>query len=324
MATTLGPDFMEVHSAQGYYSNLVLQDYDRALREFLIALNKQPNSSELNILVGSRYLVKGEIELGKKHYKRAEELDPSWFVVKQRLSILYAYIRDYEKALDYANECITLRPESVAGHLTKLEALYRGYGDLNKCRKVIREVENSLTAEDLDWWFGVWKYIIELYSRNYQKLLSSGDILNYINTENIRLAEVYFLLGKPDKYLPLCDSLKIVYEQQTKENPADIHNHWVLGRVYSLLGQRKEALLESQLAVDLYKKPQNYVNYPEPNVNLAHVLILFDEPDEAIDRLEYLLSVPGRYSTWDLKLDPFLDPLRDDPRFQELIAKYSD
>jgi hypothetical protein len=53
-------------------------------------------------------------------------------------------------------------------------------------------------------------------------------------------------------------------------------------------------------------------------------LILFNEPDAAIDRLEYLLSNPGWYSIWDVKLDPFLDPLRDNPRFQELIVKYEE
>jgi serine/threonine protein kinase/tetratricopeptide (TPR) repeat protein len=330
MATTLEPDLMEVHWAQGYYFSDILKDIDRALSEFSIALKKQPNSSVLNLLIGAMYIAKGEIDLGKKNFERAEELDPSWFMVKQNLSALYAYTRDYEKALGYANECITLRPESASGHLSKLEALYRGYGDLKKSREVINEAENSLTPEDFDWWFGEWKYFIELYSRNYQEILSSADILNYINMEKIRLADVYYLLGKSDTYLPLCDSLKIVYEQQTNENPDDIYNHWVLGRVYSLLGQSKEALRESQKAADLFEIPLNWTDwapwkvYPDPHVNLVHVLILIDKPDMAIDNLEYLLSVPGRYSTWDLKLDPFLDPLRDDPRFQELIAKYSD
>ncbi len=97
-----------------------------------------------------------------------------------------------------------------------------------------------------------------------------------------------------------------------------------------MLGQSKEALRESQEAADLYEIPQNWVDwtpwkvYSDPHVNLAHVLILIDEPNMALDRLEYLLSKTGLYSTWDLKLDPFLDPLRESPRFQELIAKYSD
>jgi TolB-like protein len=324
MATTLEPDVMEVHWAKGYYFRNITQEIDKALDEFLISLKKQPNSSDLNVIVAAQYMKKGEIDSAKKHYERAEELDPSWFVIKQGLSNLYAYIRDYEKALEYANECITLRPESVAGHISKFHALFHGYGDLNKCRKVINEAENSLTPEDFDWWFGEWKYLIELYSRNYQKILSSADILNYLNTEKIRFADVYYLLDKPDKYLTLCDSLKIVYAQQSNENPDDIHNHWVLGKVYSLLGQKKEALLESQRAANLFEIPENWNNYPDPHINLVHVLILIDEPDAAIERLEYLLSVPCLYSTWDMKLDPFLDPLRVNPRFQELIAEYSD
>jgi TolB-like protein len=328
MATTLGPDLMEVHLAQGRYFQTIMKDIDKALSEYSIALKKQPNSSVHNLNVGDMYIAQGKIDLGEKYFKRAEELDPSWFMVKQTLSNLYAHTRDYEKALGYANECITLRPESVAGHLAKLDALLQGYGNLKECRIVINEAEIFLASEDFEWWFGLWKYIIELYSRNYLKILSSSDVLNYLGTEKIRLADIYYLLSKPDKYIPLCDSLKIVYELQIKENPDDIHSHWVLGRVYALLGQKKEALMESQKAADLFEIPKNWnirttrTNFLNPHVNLVHVLILIDKPNTAMDHLEYLLSIPCMYSTWDMKLDPFLDTLRGHPRFQELIVKY--
>lgn len=324
MATKLGPDLMEVHWANGIYQSSVLHDHDKALSEYLIALKKQPNSSLLNIYIGGLYMDKGEFDLGEKYYKKSEELDPSSFLSKRWLSNMYTYLKEYGLALEYANETISLRPESVGGYLEKLDALLHGFGDLEKCREVINEAENSLAAEDFTWWFGEKKYIIELYSRDYQTLLTSDEVLNYMSSEKIRLAEVYFLLDQPDNYLPLCDSLKIIYEQQTKERPDNVHDHWVLGRVYSFLDQKKEALRESQKAIDLNEMDQNYRVYPYPYINLIHILILFDEPDAAIDRLEYLLSNPDWYSIWDVKLDPFLDPLRDHPRFQELIKKYED
>jgi hypothetical protein len=47
-----------------------------------------------------------------------------------------------------------------------------------------------------------------------------------------------------------------------------------------------------------------------------------DEPDAAIDQLEYLLSIPSTLNVGFLREHPFWDPLRDHPRFQALLEKY--
>jgi serine/threonine-protein kinase len=43
--------------------------------------------------------------------------------------------------------------------------------------------------------------------------------------------------------------------------------------------------------------------------------------EAAIDLLEELLTIPGNITANLLKLDPYFDPLRDNPRFQALIEK---
>jgi hypothetical protein len=44
--------------------------------------------------------------------------------------------------------------------------------------------------------------------------------------------------------------------------------------------------------------------------------------DDALDELEYLLSIPSPFTAKLLAIAPDLAPLRDHPRFQSLIEEY--
>jgi len=55
---------------------------------------------------------------------------------------------------------------------------------------------------------------------------------------------------------------------------------------------------------------------------MAYIHVLLDDYDQALDRLEEVLSVPAYFSTAWIQADPLLAPLRNHPRFQALIIKY--
>ncbi len=55
---------------------------------------------------------------------------------------------------------------------------------------------------------------------------------------------------------------------------------------------------------------------------MAHIYTVAGEYDKACDELETALSVPSLVSAKWLRVDPLFDPLRDHPRFQQLIEKY--
>jgi len=54
---------------------------------------------------------------------------------------------------------------------------------------------------------------------------------------------------------------------------------------------------------------------------LADVYIKVNEPELAIDQIEYLLTIPSYYHVNILRLHPSCDPLRNNPRFRKLIGE---
>jgi serine/threonine-protein kinase len=52
----------------------------------------------------------------------------------------------------------------------------------------------------------------------------------------------------------------------------------------------------------------------------AEISLLAGEYELALDKLEWLLSVPSLISAGILRADPIWDPIRDLPRFQRLVA----
>jgi hypothetical protein len=49
---------------------------------------------------------------------------------------------------------------------------------------------------------------------------------------------------------------------------------------------------------------------------------LVGEYDAALDEIEYLLSIPSWFSVPLLRLDPRWDPLRDHPRYKDLLRRH--
>ena len=95
------------------------------------------------------------------------------------------------------------------------------------------------------------------------------------------------------------------------------------------LGDKAAALTLAERAVAANPIEKDAIAGPGPIEILARVTARLGEPDRAIAALQKLLSIPyaGPLATQDLpltpallRLDPMFDSLRNDPRFQKLVA----
>jgi tetratricopeptide (TPR) repeat protein len=114
----------------------------------------------------------------------------------------------------------------------------------------------------------------------------------------------------------------VVNEQLIQTAPQEIGIYGTLGIIYAGLGMKEKAISSAKKAVELEPISKNTLRAPEHHKWLSYVYSIVGEFDKALDEIELLLSIPYSFTTWELKLSPYYDPLRDHPRFQELIEKY--
>ena len=116
---------------------------------------------------------------------------------------------------------------------------------------------------------------------------------------------------------------RLVSEKLLREAPEDSARHGQHGLILAALGQKEEAIAEGKRAVELLPESHDALDGPQATATLAQIYACTGQLDEAFRLLDHLFAVPSNVTIPMLKLDPAWDPLRQDPRYQALIDKYS-
>jgi hypothetical protein len=89
------------------------------------------------------------------------------------------------------------------------------------------------------------------------------------------------------------------------------------------LGHRAESNDARRRCIEV-AEPDVYGS-PSYDVKFFEAAALLGDTDDALDRLEDILSKPSEYyhPGW-FRILPTCDPIRDDPRFDEILAKHQD
>ncbi len=93
-----------------------------------------------------------------------------------------------------------------------------------------------------------------------------------------------------------------------------------VARLDAGLGRKEEAIREALRAVDLMPIAKDSLMGPMWVANLALVYAWTGERDRALEQLEIVATIPAGPSYGDLKFNPCWDSLRDDPRFDKIVA----
>jgi hypothetical protein len=115
-----------------------------------------------------------------------------------------------------------------------------------------------------------------------------------------------------------------VEQEKIAQAQPDYGPAWcILGVIDAALGRKEEALLEGRRAVELLPVEKDSINGFHMIVHFALIAAWVGEKDLACEQLATAVRYPysGVDLTYgDLKLNPWWDSLRGDPRFEKIVA----
>jgi TolB-like protein len=321
-ASSLGPNRPEVYHALGNYQRLVKQDYAAARELYAKGLRVAPNDVSLLGSAAGAEQSSGLWDAALEHTRLAERVDPRSLGAARRVGLALIPLRRYAEARQALDRALAIAPSNLLTILTKTQT-FLGEGDLAGARAWLessaKNVEpTALVAflanfEDLGW---------TLTDEQQQLLLRlTPDAFDGDRTAwAICLAQAYALKGDQANVRVYAEEARKANEEQLRDAPSESQRHAFLGLSLAYLGRKDEAIREGLRAIELMPISRDAINGPYLRHQLARIYILTGEPDKAIDHIEAILKVPYFVSPAWLKIDPNFDPIRNNPRFQKLVA----
>jgi serine/threonine-protein kinase len=104
------------------------------------------------------------------------------------------------------------------------------------------------------------------------------------------------------------------------KRPEDAKALMVLADIDAYLGRKDEAVREGEHAMELLPVTKDALDGPYLLTVLAEIYTQVGQPGRALDLLERAAPMPWGPSHGDLKLGLDWDPLRNNPRFEKIVA----
>ncbi|MGB2906356.1 MAG: protein kinase [Candidatus Aminicenantaceae bacterium] len=321
-AEALAPDSPYVKIGWAFHNYRALLDYERALELYREVQQALPNYRTPVIGYILRRQGRWEESLTElEEVFRHEPRDPD---LPCQIGLTYAILRRYAEAEEWYRKSIDIRPDYFPPRLYRAEVPLLASGDIDATEARFKALEQDHPSKDY------MRFYLAMCRRDYSGALEVlGDVpgdaffgFNFYLHKSLTYAEVYHMLGQFELQRFHAEAARIALEDVAERQPNDARVHAALGMAYAYLGRKEEAVQEGLRAVELEPVSLDAASGPEHVMYLTLIYTLVGEYDQAIERLEYLLSIPAGSSVTKalLEIEPFWDPLRDLPGFQRLLV----
>jgi TolB-like protein/class 3 adenylate cyclase/Tfp pilus assembly protein PilF len=324
-ALRLRPDAGEAHLARAEFLYRIHLDYDGALAELEIARHTLPNDPRIFELTGYILRRRGKQEEGLDYINRALTLDPRNLFTLQQVALSYLYLRRFQENVAVLDRALAIKPDDPDTMVARGITVLGWKGDTRPLHQTIDEVraKNPAAVPGIaDSWLLC--ALAEHDARAGEAALAAlgdntfGDDASQFGPDFGRglLAR---MTKDENKAQAAFTAARTVQEKRVQEQPDYAPALSILGIIDAALGRKEDALREGRRAVELLPVEKEANNGPGMIQNLAIIAAWAGEKEFACDQLEASLKLPGLTCYGRLKLLPWWDPLRGDPRFEKIV-----
>jgi serine/threonine-protein kinase len=326
-AMRLDPRLVEPHEALSQYWKLVGEP-QRATEELEKTLRENPNNVAVMVGLGKRYVENGRWEEGLAQFERAMKLDPRNPEAAWRAATSLGRLRRNGEGVKVFDKLIEILPDDHEIKLIKGQSYLRWKGSTDELVAQLRTIPPDWDTRGMGTYA---RYTVSRVQRRYREGLAmlersrsglSYDGFVYQPTSLMR-AELYHDLGDDRSARAQYDVARRTLEDSAAAHPNDASIRAALALAYAGLGQKRKALATAQGAMVPVTK-----NSRQATAFMGLAIETFGrvgERDRAFEMIELLLTMPsGREATLPFfRVWPGFDPLRNDPRFDQLIARFT-
>jgi len=321
-ALALSPDRSDGHLALGDYYSEVLVDFRRAADEYAEGLRRSPSDVDLLNAAAINLQSLGQWDSALVSLSRAVTLDPRSVAPGRRLGFTLMRLRRYPEAIAATDRVLALAPDNI-GVIETRAMIELGKGDLAAARAVISAAAPRLEPTALVAYLGNYWDLYWLLDDAQQQLLlrlTPSPFDDDRSAWGIVLAETDQLRGDSLRTRAYADSARLAIEKILESTPNDAQRRVFHGLALAYLGRRAEAIREGEKAAALLPVSRDGFTGPYIQQLLVRIYMLTGEKEKALDHLEPLLTVPYHLSPGWLRIDPTFAPLKNEPRFQKMVA----
>jgi tetratricopeptide (TPR) repeat protein len=325
----LRPDAPETHLARASHLYFALRDYKGALAELEIARRVLANDPRIYELSGYILRRQGKHEEGLRDLEHSVELDPRNSFTLAQLAISYQFLRRYPEMAAVLDRALAISPDDVETIMQRGVVDFYWKADprpLHQALEQVRAEQPASIAHAADNWF-----VGALAERDWagaqQALAILGDnpfwgdgafFLRRHFGEGL-LARAMHEGGNATQAFV---AARLEQEQLVQKQQSYAPALSVLAMIDAGLGNKDKALEEGRRALQLLPPEKDSINAQRMLAYFGVTAAWVGEKDLALDYLQQAVSTPGASvitSYGVLKLLPFWDPLRGDPRFEKIV-----